>query len=152
MAYDLEKLGTRLEVEDVVVRLFVATDERDWPTLEGCLADPFMLDMTSLVGGAPAALKPGEVSAAWAEGFKAIDHVHHQAGQFQTTVTGETATVTCHGVAFHHRAGISAGVKTRLFVGTYVFDLARSNGRWRVTRMVFKLKFLEGNLALETAL
>jgi hypothetical protein len=31
-------------------------DERDWPTLESCFADPFVRDMTSMVGGEPVAM------------------------------------------------------------------------------------------------
>jgi hypothetical protein len=39
----------RLAVEDVVVRMFVSTDERDWATLQDCFSSPFTLDMTSMV-------------------------------------------------------------------------------------------------------
>lgn len=49
----LEALVARQDVEDVIVKMFVATDERDWPTLQSCFTDPFVLDMTSMVGGTP---------------------------------------------------------------------------------------------------
>lgn len=152
MAYSLMELGNRLEVEDVIVRLFVATDERDWTTLESCFTDSFLLDMTSLVGGTPITMKPSDVSSAWATGFKPLDHVHHQVSNFQTIISGDSATVKCHGVAFHHRAQISTQMKTRIFVGTYLFDLTKSNGRWLVTRLKFDLKFLDGNLELEKSI
>ena len=44
------ELATRLAVEDAVVRMFVATDERNWPVLEDCFTNPFVLDMTSMAG------------------------------------------------------------------------------------------------------
>lgn len=147
----LEDLAARLAAEDRVVRMFVATDERDWPTLEGCFTDPFTLDMTSMVGGAPASMTPRQVAEAWAEGFKPLDHVHHQVGNFQTVVDGDTATVRCYGVALHHRAKVAAGQRSRMFVGTYELQLVDSAGGWMINALTFKLKFIDGNLELEKA-
>ena len=147
-----EDVASRLAVEDAVVRMFVATDERDWPALEACFTDPFTLDMTSLAGGSPATTTPGQVASAWAEGFKPLSHVHHQVGNFQTTVTGQNATVRCYGVAFHHRGGVLARLKSRIFVGTYVLGLVVRADRWQINELTFKLKFIDGNLELEKAL
>ena len=141
-------LATRIAVEDVVVRAFVAADEQDWTTLEDCFADPIVLDMTSMVGGEPASMAPREVAVAWAEGFAPLDHVHHQIGNLRTDVQGDRATVRCYGVAFHRREA-ARGVKTRMFVGTYTFDLEASGEAWRIHRLAFHLKFIEGNLELE---
>ena len=57
-----DALAARMAVEDTVVRMFVATDERDWATLETCFTDPFTLDMTSMVGGAPLTMTPKDVT------------------------------------------------------------------------------------------
>ncbi|HUJ85709.1 MAG TPA: nuclear transport factor 2 family protein [Burkholderiales bacterium] len=144
----VSELATRLAVEDAVVRMFVATDERDWPVLEDCFTNPFTLDMTSMVGGAPTEMTPSQVAQAWATGFKPLDHVHHQIGNVRTEVGGDQALLRCYGVAFHHRAQ-SAGVKSRVFVGTYELQLQAFPDRWRIRRLVFKLKFIDGNLELE---
>jgi hypothetical protein len=146
-----QDLATRQDIEDVVVRMFVATDDRDWTTLERCFTDPFVLDMSSLTGSPAANVSPRQVAAAWAEGFKALDHVHHQVGNFRTRIDGATATVRCYGIALHHRAKIATESKTRRFVGTYEMDLARGDDAWRITRLKFLLKFIDGNLALESA-
>jgi hypothetical protein len=151
MAIRAEDLGTRLAVEDVVVRMFVATDERDWATVEDCFTDPFMLDMTSMVGGSPTSMTPRRVANAWAEGFRPLDRVHHQVGNFQTTVDGLSAVVRCYGVAFHHRVGVVAGLKSRIFVGTYELRLAAKADCWKISELKFKLKFIDGNLELEKA-
>lgn len=142
-------LASRLAAEDTVVRMFVATDERDWPTLEACFTDPFTLDMTSLVGGSPAAMTPRQVANVWAEGFKPLDHVHHQIGNLQTSVQGTNALVRCHGVALHHRKGVTRGIRTRVFVGTYELKLVAGAEHWRISELKFKLKFIDGNLELE---
>lgn len=132
-------LASRLAAEDTVVRMFVATDEQDWPTL----------DMTSLLGGRPTAMMPRQVANAWAEGFKPLDHAHHQIGNLRTTVQGTNALVRCYGVALHHRMGVTQGFRTRLFVGTYELKLVAGAAHWRISELKFKLKFIDGNLELE---
>jgi hypothetical protein len=142
-------ITTRLAIEDTVIRLFVATDERDWPALEACFTTPFTLDMTSMAGGSPTQLTPREVATAWAAAFKPLDHVHHQVGNLQTTIEGASARVRCYGVAFHHRAAVSQGLKTRIFVGTYEIRLRLEGAQWLVTELKFLLKFIDGNANLE---
>ena len=149
-ALSASELTTRLAVEDAVVQMFVATDERDWPTLEDCFTDPFTLDMTSMVGGTPMEMTPGQVAQAWAAGFQPLDHVHHQIGNLRTEVSGSQALVKCYGIALHHRSQ-AVGLKSRLFVGTYELQLQAFPNRWRISRLVFKLKFIDGNLELETS-
>jgi 3-phenylpropionate/cinnamic acid dioxygenase small subunit len=144
-------LATRLSVEDVVVRLFVATDERDWKTVESCFADSFIFDMTSMTGGEPATITPRQVTQMWSEGLKALDHVHHQAGNFRTAINGDRARVRCYAIALHHRAKIKAAEKTRRFVGSYEYELTDQQGSWRITSFKFLLKFIDGNLELEKA-
>jgi hypothetical protein len=104
--------------------------------------------MTSLVGGAPARMSPAQVAQAWAQGFAPLDHVHHQVGNFRTTVTDTQALVRCYGVAFHHRSA-AAGLKSRVFVGTYELALVRTGDLWQITHLTFTLKFIDGNLQLE---
>lgn len=151
MSTTLQDLVVRQQVEDAVIRMFTATDERDWPALESCFTDPFVLDMTSMVGGDPATMTPRQVAIAWADGFKTLDYVHHQVGNFRTTVDGERAKVRCYGIAYHYRAKISAAPKTRVFVGTYDIDLTTRAGEWRIGLLKFNLKFIDGNLELENA-
>lgn len=151
MPAPLEDLAARLAAEDRVVRMFVATDERDWPTLEDCFTDPFTLDMSSMVGGAPATMTPSQVAAAWADGFKPLDHVHHQVGNFRTAIDGATATVQCYGVALHHRAKVAPGQRSRMFVGTYELRLVNPAAGWKISALTFRLKFIDGNIDLEKA-
>ena len=146
-----EDVATRIEVEDQVVRMFVATDERDWAALESCFMDPFVLDMSSMVGGGPVTMSPQQVASAWAEGFKPLTHVHHQIGNLRTHLATGTATVRCYGIALHHRSGIANEARSRRFVGTYEIGLKATAGGWRIYRLLFNLKFVDGNLELEKA-
>jgi hypothetical protein len=146
-----EEVATRVEVEDRIVRMFVATDERNWPALEACFMDPFVLDMSSMVGGSPQNMSPRQVASAWAEGFKPLTHVHHQIGNVRTKVANGTATVWCYGIALHHRSSVTTDEQSRRFVGSYEIDLKSTAEGWRISRLQFNLKFIDGNLRLETA-
>ena len=142
----------RSRVEDTVIRMFVATDERNWPLVQSCFTDPFTLDMSSVAGAAPALTAARQATQTWAEAFRTLDHVHHQVGNFQTRVEGARAAVRCYGIAFHYRGAIAAAAKSRTFVGTYEFELVLQAAEWRIGTLKFHLKFIDGNRELEKAL
>lgn len=147
---DLQHLIERTVILDTVVTLFVATDQRDWQRVESCLATPVTLDMTSLVGGEPSRLTPREVATGWRDGLRAIDHVHHQLGNFTVRIHGDEAEVSCYGVAYHHRETATPD-NLRTFVGSYDIHLHRTGGAWLINLFRFNSKFVTGNLQLETA-
>ena len=146
-----DHLRERQAVQDVVVRLFVATDRRDWASVEACLADMVVLDMTSMAGGEPLHMKPAEIVSTWKGSLEPIDQVHHQLGNFQIDVDGNRATAFCYGIAYHHREKISHPSKSRTFVGDYDVHLTRADEKWRIDLFRFNLKFIEGNRELEMA-
>ena len=134
---------------DCIVRLFVATDNRDWAGVRACLADTVHFDMTSVAGGQPAAVPAEQIIAGWTTGLAPIESLHHQAGNFRVTVRGDEADVFCYGIALHYRRTAS-GRNTRTFVGSYDFKLATDDDdAWRITSFRFNLKFLDGNATLE---
>jgi len=143
----LTRLLDRQAVQDVIVALFCAVDERDWPAAHACFAPRVHFDITSAGEAEPAELTREEITAAWDSGLEAIEHIHHQAGNFRIEVAGDQADATCHGLAFHHVADAPGG-STRTFVGTYAFHLLRDGERWRIDRFRFDLKYVDGNLEL----
>jgi hypothetical protein len=144
----LRLLVAKDEIADVVTRLFIATDARDWPAVEQCLAPAVRLDMTSLTGGVPGLLAPGAITAMWDEGFQVLRAVHHQIGNLRIAVAGDRATGFCYGIATHYRP-IPSGRNVRTFVGSYDLGLVRLDGEWRIDEFRFNLKYLDGNLDLE---
>ncbi len=129
-------------------KLFVYTDTRNW---QGMLNEVFTanvyFDMTSLAGGEPAILPAATITAAWEEGLKPIEHIHHQTGNFDVDINGGGATVNCYGTAWHYKQ-TSSGRNTRVFVGTYVLQLVKLLEGWRINRFTFNKKFIDGNLDL----
>jgi hypothetical protein len=135
-------------IAKVLNRLFLATDARDWPRVRECFAETVQFDMTSLAGGQPARLSPAEITAGWEAGLLPLDALHHQTGNLEVSVSGDEATASCYGVAWHYRRTRS-GRNTRVFVGSYDFHLARSGEAWRIDLFRFNSKFVDGNLELE---
>jgi 3-phenylpropionate/cinnamic acid dioxygenase small subunit len=148
MADPLAELLEKDRVQDVITRLFIATDERDWTGVLDCFTDQVLFDMQSLTGQPPATMPAREITAGWETGLKPIQAVHHQVGNFRIRVSGATAEAFCYGIASHYLRN-ATGNNTRTFVGTYDFSLTKQRDAWKITRFKFNLKYVEGNLNLE---
>ncbi|HEX2250220.1 MAG TPA: nuclear transport factor 2 family protein, partial [Gemmatimonadales bacterium] len=70
------------------------------------------------------------------------------AGNYRVEVQADQATAFCYGIASHYRRTTS-GRNTRIFVGTYDLHLRTLQGRWRIDRFRFNLKYMDGNAELE---
>jgi hypothetical protein len=147
---DLPTLVAKDQIATCIHQLFLATDQRDWAKVRACFADQVRFDMTSLAGGSPMTLTPAQITDAWHSGLEPIQKVHHQAGNLQITVGGDSATAFCYGVALHHRVTRS-GSNVRWFVGSYDFGLQRTARGWVIDVFRFNVKFIDGNLDLEKA-
>ena len=147
---DLATLAAKDEIATCVHQLFTGTDQRDWPKVRACFADTVHFDTTSRPGGRAADLTPEQITDTWAAGLKPIEHVHHQAGNLQIVVKGNTATAFCYGIALHYRA-TKSGDSVRRFVSSYDFTLQRGPSGWVITAFRSTVKFIDGNLELEKA-
>jgi len=137
-------------VKNTVERLFISTDNRDWLAVKDVFADKVHFDMTSLAGGDPVMLTSQEIVDAWDKGLKALKAVHHQTGNYQITIQNNEADVFCYGIAIHYLPN-KTNRNTRTFVGSYDFHLINNDGEWKIDRFKFNLKFIEGNLDLESS-
>lgn len=144
----LRRLLEKDAVIGTVNRLFRSVDDRDWDVAEDCLAPRVDFDMSSLTGEAPAVLGSADIVAVWREALSHLAAVHHQSGNHEVEVSGEEASLFCYGTAFHFLPNAS-GRNTRMFVGTYDMRLRKHRGAWRIHRLRYDSKFLDGNLDLE---
>jgi hypothetical protein len=147
---DLETLAAKDQIATCIHDLFIGTDQRDWPKVRSCFADRVHFDMTSLAGGSPQTLSPSQITDAWQAGLKTLEHIHHQASNLQISVDHNTATAFCYGIALHYRV-TKSGDNVRRFVGSYDFTLQRAGPRWLISSFRFNVKFVDGNLNLETS-
>ncbi len=138
----------RDQVIETVTRLFIYTDNRDWPKVKALFTHRVLFDMTSLAGGQPATITSQEIVDGWEQGLKSLKAIHHQAGNFLVDITGDEAAVFCYGVAWHYLPN-KTEQNTRVFVGSYDIHLMRQDGEWKIDRFKFNLKFIDGNRELE---
>lgn len=147
---DLATLAAKDQVAACIYDLFIGTDQRDWRKVRSCFTDLVHFDMTSLAGGSPQNLTPAKITDDWQTGLQALEHIHHQVGNLQIAVNGDTATAFCYGIALHYRTTAS-GANVRRFVGSYDFTLQRTGPRWQISSLRFNAKFVDGNVHLETS-
>lgn len=146
---DLELINDHHAIEAVVNRLFKAVDDRDWQAAHDCFAAQVTFDMTSMGTPGPSILSPQEITAAWEAGLAPIEAIHHQSGNFDIEVAGDSARCSCYGIALHFRR-VRSGRNTRTFVGSYIYRLQRAGHAWRISHFKFHLKFIDGNQSLDT--
>jgi hypothetical protein len=131
-------------IRDLVTDLFMSTDERDWERVRQCFTAEVLFDMSSMGAGDPVTLKAEQITAAWHEGLRLIETVHHQIGNFKIVVAGGAAEVRCYGIASHYLPQ-RTGKNTRIFVGSYDLHLVKRENRWRIDQFRFNLKYVDGN-------
>jgi len=137
-------------VKDVLITLFVETDNRHWEKVKSCFADEVLFDMTSLAGGEPVRMTPQQIVDGWANGLKALQAIHHQVGNFKIEVSTNEANAFCYGIASHYLSNDS-GKNTRTFIGSYDFHLILIDNIWKIDQFKFNSKYVTGNLNLEAS-
>lgn len=145
---DIDNLVLKDEIIDIVNRLFIYTDERDWVAIKGLFADEVLFDMTSMSGGEPATLGPQQIVDIWDAGLKKLKSIHHQAGNYVVDVRDEDADLFCYGIAFHYLPN-PTNRNSRIYVGSYDLHFINADETWKIDEFKFNLKFIEGNKDLE---
>jgi hypothetical protein len=138
----------REQIIEIVNKLFVYTDNRRWQALlDEVFIDSVLVDMASLGGGEPATLPAKQVCENWSKGFEGIDAVHHQAGTYLVTLTGDTAAIVhAYAIASHYKKSAIQG-NTREFVGSYDLGLTLLPKKgWRIHAFHYYLKYCSGNV------
>ena len=133
---------------EMVNRLFVSTDNRDWDAVKDVFAAEVRFDMTSMVGGEPVTMTPADIVAAWDKGLKPLKAIHHQTGNYFINVEQNTADAFCYGIASHYLPN-KTNRNTRTFVGSYNFHLVKNGANWQIDEFKFNLKYIDGNPNLE---
>lgn len=140
MENELLFIKDRLQIKETVNQLFIYTDFQEWINLkEKVFHREVYLDMTSMGADEPKVYKSQEICDMWKEGFKGIDAIHHQAGNYVIEIDEDEAAVFAYATATHYRKTGEKQLET--FVGGYDFNLIRTINGWRITRMRFNLKY-----------
>jgi hypothetical protein len=130
-------------VIQLVSSIPLAVDLANYDLAEAAFAPSITVDYTSLWGGAPQTMTPGELMTGWRGIVPGFDATFHELSDVRATISGSKAIATANVDGRHWIEG-------RLWrpVGTYHWDLEQIDGRWRVTRMVFAMTQEIGDRAL----
>ena len=133
--------------KDVVVNLFVATDERDWDPVLESFSPKVILDYSSMTGNPATKLNPEAIVTAWKGILPGFESTHHQIGNILEHIDGDKATIFCYGIATHYLTDASGNIWT--VVGSYDFEVDKnSDGNWKISKMKFNFKYQDGNMSL----
>lgn len=144
-----EQLADKIELTELVNRLFMYCDARHWPRiLDEVFTETIWFDASSVGGPAPANMGARAVCDMWNEGFAGIDAVHHQAGHYVVDLTKGGADIFGYAVATHYKKAATKG-HTRTFTGSYDLKAVRTASGWRLSQFKYNMKFIDGNSSLE---
>ncbi|REE95859.1 nuclear transport factor 2 family protein [Thermomonospora umbrina] len=137
----------RAAIVETTTRMAWHADRREWDRLKTIFADEVTLDYTSLHGGEPVTLTPGEIVDGWEAGLSGYDATHHMITNQLVTLTGDTAVCTATFQATH-RLATPFGSPLWTLGGTYRFDLVRNGDDWRISGLVMTATWADGNQQL----
>ena len=132
---------------ETINKLFLAVDQRDWGQLKSIMDDTVHLDYTSMTGGKPDNLQLSQIIEAWKGMLPGFDQTHHQLGNYLIEQDADSVKVFCYGTATHYLKNES-GNNLWTVVGSYDFELKMRHEAWRITKMKFNLKYIDGNTSL----
>lgn len=130
-------------ITEIISKLFLSADERDWETTLGIFDEVVLLDYTSMTGGEPAMLNREDIIAAWKSFLPGFDSTDHQLSDFDVKIEDDLAQAMFFGHAEHF-----IGDEIWIVEGDYETELVRKNDGWLINKLKFDLSKQDGNLEL----
>lgn len=139
-----EQLIERENIIHTITSIFIHLDAHQWKKLTDHFADRVLLDYTSMADGEPVELTPAALADSWKKRHAGFESIQHAISNFLVTLDRDEADVFHYGTAWHHLPN-NSGEDVWIVVGTYDYHLIQINEKWKVARMKFNLKFMDGN-------
>jgi hypothetical protein len=131
----------------IVNDLFISVDNKDWEKVKIILSDTVLLDYSSMAGGEPAYLSSIQIIDSWKGILPGFDKTHHQLGNYLVEMSPLSVKVFCYGTATHYLSNESNN-NIWTVVGSYDLELKSMSNSWRIVKMKFNLKYIDGNTDL----
>ena|SRR5688572_587750 len=131
----MEAKSKREEIIELVNKLFIYTDDKNWNKLLGeVFTEKVVFDMSSMSGEAVQEIPAGEICKGWKDGLAEIDALHHQSGNFIVKLKNDDveAEVFCYAIATHYKKNAAQG--PRSFTGTYDLHAVLTDQGWRLDK------------------
>jgi hypothetical protein len=134
----------RFAILDLIARLALLVDARDWDAFEGLFTDPVYTDRTSLFGGEPQTTTPGELVGGLRQVLGGLDATHHLITCQTISLDGDQATSAANMQGTHVFANHSGGPLWTV-AGRHDYQLKRTTDGWRIAGMTFTVQWASGN-------
>jgi SnoaL-like domain len=134
----------RLAILELIARLGLLVDARDWNAFEGLFTDPVYSDRTSLFGGEPQTSTPGELVGGLRQALGNLDATHHLITCQVISLDGDQATSAANMQGTHVLANASGGPMWTV-AGRHDYQLKRTADGWRIAGLTFTLQWASGN-------
>jgi SnoaL-like domain len=136
----------KVELYDLVTRMFVYTDRRRFDDLSGVFADQVTLDWTALFGGEPATVAGAEVGGIWQQGMAGWKATQHLTGNVLVDIEPDPveATISVDAQATHY---LPDGLGQSHWVLGCYYDMRarRTDLGWRLTNVTVHPIWATGN-------
>ena len=134
----------RLAIFDLIARLGLLVDARDWNALEGLFTNPVYSDRTSLFGGEPQTVSPSELVGGLRGALGNLDATHHLISCQVISLDGDQATSAANMQGTHVFANASGG-PVWIAAGRHDYQLKRTADGWRIAGLTFTIQWASGN-------
>jgi hypothetical protein len=135
----------RLAILDLIGRLVLALDGRDWDALGQLFTDTVYSDRTSLLGGEPVTVGRAEFVEGWRQTLQNLDEVHHMITCHVITLDGDRAACSANMMGTHVYANHSGGPIWTVG-GRHDYQLQRTADDWKISGLTFNLQWATGNM------
>jgi hypothetical protein len=127
-----ELLSDRAEIADVVARLAVTQDGKDFDGFRALFADRVRVDLPGHVGDPPAEMGADELAALGRSVLSGFAATQHATSNVLTTVDGDAARTEVTVSAYHHVPADPGVGDWCLVRNRWELELRRSGGRWLI--------------------
>jgi SnoaL-like domain len=138
------ELEDHLAIIELISRMVLLLDARDWDGLVPLFTDTVYQDRTSLTGGEPATVPVAEFVGGWRYLMANLDAVHHIVSCHVVNVEGDSATCAANMLGTHVLANATGGSTWRVG-GRHDYQLTRTANGWRIAGITFTIQWGEGN-------
>jgi NADPH:quinone reductase-like Zn-dependent oxidoreductase len=135
----------RLAILELIGKLSLLLDARDWSAFEELFTDPVHLDRTSVFHGEPETLSPAELVDDYRKTLGNLDALHHLITGHVITLDGDQATCAANMQGTHVLANTSGGPVWTVG-GRHDYQLERTAVGWRIAGWTFTIQWATGNM------
>lgn len=140
----------KLEIIELINRIFIAADTRDWDTYRSLMLDEVYVDFAGIGPHKPGLANADELAANTRTALGAVSLTQHMRSNYVVTIDGDTAHTTFYEQALHHHPalGDDPGVNTWVLYARATRDTKRTENGWRISGAGLEVIHQTGNIEL----